>query len=163
MVIRALTPSTGKHLQEMAPDAWGVLRGATRNGQIKNGRTKNWRKPNWWTLRHQNVKTWSMTNIWVIRNVNLGGPALQRGSIFASHPAAPGLILGIPKKLFQCCWELSTALVGGKWTEAWKCWLNPSSTTKREMSIFCYVCQVLVWQILLPSFSFGKFYFGRFS
>ena len=31
-----------------------------------------------------------------------------------------------PKNWFWCCWDLSTALVTGKWTEAWKCWSNPS-------------------------------------
>ena len=42
---------------------------------------------------------------------------LHRGSSLASHPAASGLILGVPENLFHCCQDLSTALLVGKWTE----------------------------------------------
>ena len=35
--------------------------------------------------------------------------------------------LAFPKNFTQCCWDLSMVLVRGKWTEAWKCWLNPCS------------------------------------
>ena len=31
----------------------------------------------------------------------MGGGAYHRGCILASHPAAPGLIFGIPKKIFN--------------------------------------------------------------
>ena len=34
---------------------------------------------------------------------SFGGAALHRGCITASHPAAMGSILGIPKKLLRCC------------------------------------------------------------
>ena len=29
---------------------------------------------------------------------------------------------GVRLSRFRCCWDLSTSLVRGKWTEAWKCW-----------------------------------------
>ena len=59
-----------------------------------------------------------------------GGGALHttEAVFLLSHPTAPGLILGIPENLFWCCWDLSTALVRGKWTVAWEWWLYPSRT-----------------------------------
>ena len=49
-------------------------------------------------------------------------------SKLASHPAAQGQFPAFPKiyhrKNFWCCWGWLTALVRGKWTVAWKCWLN---------------------------------------
>ena len=42
----------------------------------------------------------------------------------ASHPAARGSILGVPKNLSQCFLDSSTTSVRGKWTDAWKCLLN---------------------------------------
>ena len=36
--------------------------------------------------------------------------------------------LAFSKNLSRCCWDLSTGLVIGKWSEAWQCWANPSST-----------------------------------
>ena len=46
------------------------------------------------------------------------------------QPAAPDSILRIPESSFGCRWDLLTSLVGGKWSEAWKCWSNKSSTGK---------------------------------
>ena len=47
------------------------------------------------------------------------GAALQRGSILASQPSAPGSILGVPENLFCCCWDSLTVLVRWGSTEAW--------------------------------------------
>ena len=60
------------------------------------------------------------------------GSALHRGNISASHPAAPGLIPGIPKKIILNF--LTSPLLRVKWTEAWKCQSNPSSTGKWNAS-----------------------------
>ena len=63
------------------------------------------------------------------------GAAWHRGSIFASHPAALG---SIPRKvfswIFQWHWDLLTVLLRVKWTEAWKCQSNPSSTCEWHAS-----------------------------
>ena len=42
------------------------------------------------------------------------GAVEHRGSIISSHPAALGLIRGIPKSLSWCCWDLANLLVKGK-------------------------------------------------
>ena len=57
----------------------------------------------------------------------------QRGSIVASHPAAPGSSPSIPENfiwILLCWWDLLTAQLRVKWTDAWKCQLNPSSAGK---------------------------------
>ena len=49
----------------------------------------------------------------------------QRGEGLHSTEVAILLLTlrpGVRLSRFRCCWDLSTALVRGKWTEAWKCW-----------------------------------------
>ena len=58
---------------------------------------------------------------------NGGGGAEQRwGSVRTSHPAAPVLILSIPKNFWRCR-DLSSVLLRVV-DRGFKCWLNPSSS-----------------------------------
>ena len=51
------------------------------------------------------------------------GSQLCRGRGCIAHSCfSPGSILGIPKNLFWCYWDLLTELIRGNRPEAWKCW-----------------------------------------
>ena len=73
-----------------------------------------------------------------LKNFSTKG-ASQRLAYLLPDPAAPGLIPTAVTKNFQwkntwCCQGLSMALLKRKWTVAWKCWSNPSSTSLWEAS-----------------------------
>ena len=120
-----LTPSPGRTTRSVLTFAFGFLYQSSLA----------WMVQRWWTLVSQDhwrsvfemvifmlilvpiYYSRSLSNSalfrksdWTLRSLGGLETGERKGSILASHSAAPGLILSVPRNLFWCCWDLLTAL-----------------------------------------------------